>query len=119
MLLNVSNHPLSEWTTEQVSQATKIYGEICDIPFSQVPPDCDEAEIIRIARDIVETCMNRIHEKNEPAAIHVMGEMTLNFTLVRLFQQKGLDCVASVTERKYKLNGSGYVFLGFRKYPKL
>lgn len=119
MLLNVSNHTFSEWTADQVEEAKKAYGDIIDIPFPHVPPDCSDSAIIQMARDIVVNCVKLARERGEPTAIHVMGEMTLTYALVRLFQQNGFECIASVTERKYKLNGIGFVFMGFRKYPNV
>ena len=42
MFVNLSNHPSSNWTPEQISAAG---GNVVDLPFPQVLPDGDEAYI--------------------------------------------------------------------------
>jgi hypothetical protein len=43
----------------------------------------------------------------KPAAVHLMGEMTFTFALVRKLQAAGIRCVASTTARDVVEEGGG------------
>lgn len=118
IFLNITNHPVSEWSSEQVTDALK-YGEIDEIPFPQVSPEASEAEIVSLAGE----CMSLITEKinGKVATVHIMGEMTLTFTIVKRLQAIGVKCIASTTKRCVKVLDNGikestFNFVGFREY---
>lgn len=94
MLINLSNHPATKWTTTQRAAATELYGEIKDLPFPNIPPAMSATELDEL--------VNEYHEKvnaHKPAAVHLMGEMTFTYRLVNQFKKQGLTCIASTTNR--------------------
>ena len=52
MFINISNHPSSKWSQEQIIAAKKLGGDIIDIPFPIVPTRSSTKEIEAIA-DII------------------------------------------------------------------
>lgn len=118
IFLNITNHPVLEWSDKQLSEAMK-YGRIEEIPFPQVFPEAREAEIVSLADE----CMSLITEKinGKKATVHIMGEMTLTFTIVKRLQAMGVKCIASTTKRCVKVLDNGvkestFNFVGFREY---
>jgi len=97
MLINLSNHPSTRWSIEQTKTAQTIYGEILDLPFPSVKPEGDSDYINSLANEYVEKVKNISGWKQ--STIHLMGEMTLTFALIRRFQSIGLKCVAATSER--------------------
>ncbi|MBQ9253958.1 MAG: CRISPR-associated protein [Bacteroidales bacterium] len=115
-LINLSNHPCNLWTQEQ-REAGESFGEIIDYPFPNVSPDSNEEEISLMAEKIVENIIN----KYSSVVIHLMGEFTLCYSLIKRFQQRNITCIASCTERNVKENANGekivkFEFKRFRKY---
>lgn len=122
MLINLSNHPSSNWSVHQIAEANRLYGGIIDLPFPQVDPQADVNAINDLATRYVAqiTALSEGH----PAAIHLMGEMTLTFALVKKLQQAGHSCVASTTQRIVNELPDGrkevlFQFVRFRNYPQL
>lgn len=122
MLINLSNHPIAEWSEKQLRQAITQYGEVIDIPFPAIPPEADSDEVRQLALDVVSSiCGKNINEK---FTVHIMGELTFVYTAVQLFHQRGIDCIASTSLRKVSLlvNGekvSRFHFVRFREYQSL
>lgn len=119
MLLNLSNHPLSSWTDEQVKVAKEQYGTIQDLPFPQVSPEATHDNIQQLAQEY----LSKIQGIGTPEqlTIHIMGELNLTFALVTLLKANGYTCVASTTRRVVKeLDNhqklSEFCFVQFRKY---
>ncbi len=122
MLLNLSNHHSSKWGDTQRQIALEQYGDILDVPFPNVPPFATSEEIkvlaslyVKKSRDLAKI------EKNQPFAVHIMGEMTLTFRIVQLLQRSNITCVASTTERNTIDHADGsktfkFDFIQFRKY---
>ena len=118
IFLNVSNHPLEVWSDEQIN-AAQIYGNLEEIPFPSVSPDLTKPEMDFLIKSILSQISERISGKN--ATVHIMGEMTLTFALVKRLQAAGIKCVASTTERSVKEYGDGtkesvFKFVRFREY---
>lgn len=95
------------------------YGDVVDIPFPIVAPDADNQELQILAKD----CVQKILSQSEAGSItvHVMGEMTLTFMIVKLLKEMGIRCVASTTERKTYYSDDGtklseFSFVKFREY---
>ena len=113
MFLNLSNHPSSSWTSEQLAATG---GQVVDMPFPQVAPDGDEAYIEHLATEYY----NKILEMQDVTAVHIMGEMNLTFVLVTKLKANGIKCVASTTKREIvEENGvkiSKFKFVKFREY---
>jgi hypothetical protein len=118
MLLNLSNHPSPTWPPEQRQAAEQHFGPgITDLPFPQITPEADEQAI----EDLADGYHRRIMAMNpKPAAVHLMGEMTFTFALVKRLQASGLRCVASTTARDVVEEGgvkvSKFRFVRFRAY---
>lgn len=94
MLLNLSNHPSPTWPEAQMQAAMEQYGSVQDMPFPNISPDATADEVRRLA----EQYEVKVRQA-DPAAVHLMGEMTFTFALVQRLQAIGIPCLASTTER--------------------
>ena len=107
--INYSNHPSRDWSECQLD-AAKEYGVIIDIPFPKVDPgDSELANLIDVEFEKL-----RKASAGKDATIHIMGEMTLCFSLIKKLKSKGIRCVASTTKRNGY--GSNFEFVTFREY---
>lgn len=118
VFINYSNHPASDWSQKQLS-AAREFGEIVDIPFRSVAPEADSAELERVAVEELTKILEAASGKN--AVVHLMGEMTLTYILVRKLKASGIRCVASTTARSVVENPDGtktsdFDFVRFRDY---
>ncbi|MDR0753773.1 MAG: CRISPR-associated protein [Prevotellaceae bacterium] len=118
MLINLSNHPSATWQAAQLNAAA-VYGEVIDVPFPDVDPNGDEIYIQSLCEEYFEKIRQIIQE--EAATVHIMGEITFTHKLVNILQTKGVNCIASTTERIVNETGNGvketlFVFSRFRKY---
>lgn len=115
MLLNLSNHPSSNWTEPQLAAAGGI-SQVIDLPFPQVDPDGDEADIEQLANDYC----NKIEAMPNIEAVHIMGEMTFCYKLITKLKTHNIRCLASTTKREtVEENGvkiSKFNFVRFREY---
>lgn len=113
MLLNLSNHPSSNWTELQLAAAG---GNVVDLAFPQVAPDGDEAYIEQLANDYY----NIINAMSNIEAVHIMGEMNFTYALVSKLKAHNIRCLASTTKREtVEENGvkiSKFNFVRFREY---
>lgn len=113
MLLNLSNHPSTSWSSEQIAAAGD---KVIDMPFPQVDPEGDEAYIAQLSTEYY----NKILDINGVTTVHLMGEMNFTFALVSKLKAKGIKCVASTTKREtVEENGvkiSKFQFVRFREY---
>lgn len=99
MLINLSNHPSSGWSTEQ-KKAAAIYGEIFDLSFPSIDPEGDEHYI----SSFVEKYVDEIENIKKSAdicdiTVHIMGELTFVYSLVNELKNRNIFCIASTTER--------------------
>ena len=118
MFINLSNHPSSKWSAEQV-EAARVYGEIVDLPFPVVDPKGDEVHVSALADEYCRKV--QAMAAGYPVAVHVMGEMTLTFAIVSRLQALGIPCYAATTERIITELPEGrkesvFRFVRFRKY---
>lgn len=116
MLINLSNHPLSTWSNKQLKQAELQFGEVVDYPFPHVAPESDMDEIKELAQNIFEEII-KLYEHKE-ITIHIMGEFSLVYQLVSLFQKNNIQCVLSTSNRIVEEleDGSKKVFFDFVKF---
>lgn len=122
MFLNISNHPSSNWSAEQIEAAWQLSGEIVDLPFPVVDPAGDETYIAELADDLCTKVIEIVNGQN--AVVHLMGEMTLTFALVQRLSIQGITCVAATTQREIMEYPDGrkesiFKFVKFRKYQPL
>lgn len=118
MLLNLSNHPSDQWEKAQRQTAIAQYGKIEDLAFPNIDPQSSSKAIQRLAMDYCQQIVEL-----QPQAVHVMGEITFTFTLVRLLQKQEISCIASTSQRKVLTEANGqktvlFEFEQFRGYPK-
>lgn len=94
MFINFSNHPSAQWSSEQ-KQAATCYGEICDIPFPEVPSGATMQEVAGMA----DNCAWKIMQMH-PECVMCQGEFSLTIAVVRRLQAVGIRCVCACSERK-------------------
>ena len=117
VFINLSNHPSEHWSKLQFD-AARQYGKIVDIPFPRIQPSYTREEITAISEEMVS---NIVKEYPKGAVIHVMGEMTLTFSLVSELKTLGYTCLASTTERVVSQKSEDeklvhFDFIRFREY---
>ncbi|PLB85964.1 CRISPR-associated protein [Dysgonamonadaceae bacterium] len=122
MLINLTNHPFSEWDETQKNTAISLFGEVVDIPFPTVPPEADSSEIKTMTDEYLQK-IKTISINNE-IVVHIMGEMTFCFALIQKLQKENIKCVASTTERKVRYMPTGervieFNFIQFREYNNI
>lgn len=115
--INLTNHPVEKWAEAQ-REAAAVYGTAVDYPFPAVAPDATEEDIAVTAAAIVADITARFGTE---CTVHLMGEFTMTAALLQRFQQRGIECVASTTERIVSEAEAGkkvveFKFVKFRKY---
>lgn len=118
MFVNLTNHPSSGWSEEQLKAAWQ-YGEVVDFGFPDVKPDMTSDDVRLLAEELVKEIM--LMGNGERICVHIMGEMTFTFALVSRLKALDITCVASTTERIVKMMPDGkkiseFKFVQFRKY---
>jgi len=127
MLINLSNHPSHMWGKEQKEAAGARYGEVVDIAFPQIPPDADIHAVVSLAHEYAYKCLHTLNFTDllsfdfDSNAVHIMGEMTFTYNVVRFLGHNDITCLASNTERISTEDGAGnktstFVFRQFREY---
>ncbi len=117
VFINLSNHLSTGWSEQQLLSA-QCYGTIVDMQFPPVNPEMKTDQVHSMADELVAAIM----EYSEPAdlTVHVMGEMTLTYSIVAALHRLGVRCVASTTERHVtEVDGkkvSEFHFVQFREY---
>lgn len=120
VFINYSNHPMELWDERQLLKAGEMGDSLLDIPFPKVSPTMNHDEIVKFA----ESEVKRIKDATvnfDNAIVHIMGEHTLVYNVIRLLKHDGIKCVASTTERVTELLPSGekiskFNFIAFREY---
>lgn len=117
IFLNLSNHPSSLWGQAQL-QAAAAYGRIEDMPFPSISPEMTTEKVRELAEEYLAKIMK--YSDGAEVTVHIMGELTFCFILVRKLQEHGIVCVASCAERIVREeNGekiSRFDFVSFRNY---
>ncbi len=119
MLINLTNHPYSQWCNKQ-REAARIYGDVVDVPFPEVDEKADEQYISILADRYLQQIFNIA--KNRDVTIHLMGELTFTFALLKRLQEYSIPCVASTSRRIVTDESAGrkeeviFLFERFRNY---
>lgn len=117
VLINLSNHPYGTWSEEQKIAAV-AYGKCIDIPFPDIDAMSDEEDIKKMADSLISQIGSYSLEYN--VTVHVMGEMTLCFAIVRRLMDVGIKCIASCSRRNAEMSDgvktSVFKFERFRTY---
>ncbi len=115
VMINLSNHPTENWTDIQKNEALKECEDIIDIPFPQIDPTCSSDMIGELAISYIEKI-----KTYQPCIVHIMGEMTFTYNIVKNLKEVGIKCIASTTDRLSDINNdvktSIFKFIGFREY---
>jgi hypothetical protein len=131
MLINLSNHPSEKWGIEQTNAVFQQYGHVEDLAFPAIDPYAEEDEILELAEDFLLQCMELFadFEHHNPQsqgqhAVHIQGEFTFVYALVRMLERKGISCVASTTLRVAHVDENGnktsvFKFIQFRAYKSV
>lgn len=119
MLINLSNHPFSSWSTKQ-RQAAEVYGECIDLPFPAINPSWDEEQIEKLSCEYFDKVI-AMGSGHKQVTVHLMGELTFCFSLLRKLQRAGIRCVASCAQRNVEEAPDGvkrviFAFENFREY---
>lgn len=119
MLINFSNHPYSLWSDNQ-KEAAAVYGECIDMPFPAVEPHLSEAEIDSLAETYLKRILEVCNSEGSPI-VHIMGEFTLTYSLIRKLKAKNIVCIASCAQRNVTESSNGvkhviFDFVRFRKF---
>lgn len=117
MFINLTNHPSESWSEEQLN-AARQYGEVVDMSFPIIEPTFTKEDIMFLVRERTEVILGI---KDGDTVVHVMGEMTFTYNLVKALKEKGITCLASTTERNTIMTPDGkkiseFKFVQFREY---
>jgi hypothetical protein len=107
MFVNLSNHPSTKWTKEQIDEAIKLCPEvkfngIVDIQFPEIDPAGNEEYIDNLSNEYLKKILelkDSIKNEDEDIIVHVMGEQTFCFSLISKLIKRRILCVASTTKR--------------------
>ena len=117
LLINLSNHPSTDWPQEQIL-AAKVFGEVIDMAFPLISPLASEEDIENLALKYATRIQE--HQKDHHVTVHLMGEMTFTFALISHLKSYGITCIASCTERVVEERDgrkvSEFHFRKFRRY---
>lgn len=119
MLINLTNHPATQWCDKQL-EAASLYGDIMDMTFPMIDETADEAYIEALADKYLQKILELAKDKN--VTVHLMGELTFTFALLKRLQEHGVPCVASTSKRIVKEETAGrkgeviFQFERFRRY---
>ena len=94
MLINLSNHPSSSWTSEQMQAAISDYGEVVDLQYPPINGRTTEVEI----KNYAQIYLHKIEEMN-PAAVFLAGEFTFTFMLADALISRGYLVLAATSKR--------------------
>ena len=140
IFVNLSNHPSERWGEEQQTATLKLADRIIDVPFPQVPPEASIEDVQEITPELLHRIweISWANQENAPLAeeddseygpnkliVHIMGEMTLVYSVVSTLKNSAIACVASTSKREVqeviKEDGSTekkaiFKFIQFRNY---
>lgn len=125
--LNLSNHPVAEWTAAQLEAARALgFGEPTDPESALEPVDPHEGtgQLVRRARDLAVNAAARGFR-----AAYAAGDPTFTAALVRELQTAGIRCFATTSPREVHDTSTGedggvevrrtFRFAVWREYPNL
>ncbi len=123
MLINLSNHPFTEWSETQRTAALEQFGEVVDLPFPSIDPHWSTEQVVELAKEYLQQCRDLQRTSKGAVTVHLAGEPTFCFALAALLQQAGIAVVTSTTHRKILRNSDGSIsrlfeFIQFRPYPR-
>lgn len=121
MLINLSNHPSSNWSEKQLNAAKRKFGEVIDLSFPNISPYATTEQVKIKTKKFLKDILFIINNSNDKTkAVHLMGEFTFVFHLALLLKKKRIPVVASTTQRlveeKQGKKIVSFNFVRFREY---
>lgn len=121
MLINLSNHPSSNWSEKQLKAAKRKFGKVIDIPFPHISPHLTTEKVKNKTKKFLKYILTILkNSKDKTNAVHLMGEFTFVFHLALLLKKKRISVVASTTQRlveeKHGKKIVNFNFVKFREY---
>lgn len=121
MLINLSNHPQSQWSQKQLLTAKKKYKSIYDIPFPYISPKASHSQVKKVAEKYFKQILELI--KNSPDknnAVHLMGEFTFFYILTEMLRKKKIKVIVSTTDRIVEeKDGKKVAIFNFNRFREL
>lgn len=120
MLLNVTNHASSSWSSAQLQAAHQQYGPILDLPFPRIDAAMEDEKISQLASDY----LNQIEQFENPTVL-LQGEFVFTYRLICLLKSKGIRVVACqsniereefLDENQNTVKRTVYRFIRFLEY---
>lgn len=94
MLINFSNHPYLKWSDKQKQAAIRLFGEVEDMPFPNIPADDGIESVLTLADEYV----SKIIAKS-PSGVLCQGEFTLTFAVISALIEHHIPVYAACSER--------------------
>ena len=124
VFLNISNHPLAEWSESQIQAALDLcpQGQIIDLPFPQVNPSFSTDEVVALAHSYwLESTAVLDQKKQMPHCALIAGEPIMCVALVELLNKQGIKCYSATTHREVRCDDHGqkvskFNFVRFRSW---
>lgn len=118
MLINLTNHPYTDWSDVQ-KQSANHYGQVIDLPFPMIDPSWGTNELLELCNEYTNNIVSL--KSDEPIVVHVMGEMSFTVLMVSKLIKSGIKCIASTSERYSETIEAGkkeviFRFVRFREY---
>ena len=103
VFVNLSNHPFSKWSYEQMTAALEIAPVVFDEPFPNIDPSMSKGEVLTLAYTLLQDILEKYHGRD----VHVLvqGEMTFVYWFVWQCDQEWTEglrfvrCYAATSER--------------------
>ncbi len=98
VFLNLSNHPIVNWSETQLQAARALkHGEPMELPggMPKIAPQADEKEISTLAAELA----SRVHSLGAKGAF-VASDFTFAFQLIQQLKKLDIHCYATTSERR-------------------
>ena len=119
MFLNISNHPKTKWTPDQLAAAERFPCEgnfVIDSPFPNVPPTATTEEVHQMALQFVAG----LPHAAKCDAVMVQGEFSLTYELTRMLLALGWRVVVATSDRKVEeVDGKKIVTFQFVQFREI
>lgn len=114
-LINLSNHPVVQWSQTQLATAQQQFGEVVDMPFPNIEPDLSSEQLDVLVDEYVKKVI-----ETGSINVHIAGELNFVFRMVTKLKALEICCVTSTSKRIVTQQGNNKIsefnFVQFRKY---
>lgn len=93
IFINHTNHNSSQWSAAQIAAAEK-FGKIIDLPFPEVPPNFNAAEVRKMVFENLQAIL-----KFSPVAVLCQGEFNYTVAMVEELKKNKIPVMAATSER--------------------